>query len=1080
MGEYNPSAPHIIGQEWVPIRNENFALSPQVNSFERGHSFRLAAARQVRDARFYTNTLPSQASIDAFLAAVYAKGTEEDSGPIRQVIIPVANVGTTAGSSTLLIINGDQIGGSATDALTFPGDLHYIQILPNATITLATTVSMAFNMNPYMQLLTNKRILDVQLLYSGNAYLGNNQDPVSEWADGTILAGLRMRSFSPAATVDFGSLLPGLPVPNTTAQIASISLGEVLDPFVNTNGLTPWRFIDLQRFVPFAANALTLEFFHNFGDASGTVLNNLRLFYDYAALKIVFCEEQRLMTGGLISNRYVPSQNNESMNLGTNVLTMRAIQTQTTDPVLNPGEYTVTLAAPNLGQRALNNNNANAGYPLLNEIRELYSIAPHPGWDIKIPFPVDQHIDDQFDKEQTHLIPQVTLHASGGPLTEPHVYGRQAVAQVYGTLSATQEVQDGLANGAASWPWVRFYARRWGDTTKSLLLDSPSIGGSSVTISPAEFDALDEIIDGWKEITLRFATPPSMGTGTQPQWRWTSSGELAGNRWEILGATAPAISGLPGSYLTLTPSPNQLSISTYGQPVSGSSINLGWIPQYAPFVTATVDDQTSDATLIFAQDLPAMSGFTVAGANQSLVGIGLDCGLNPCCIPTAIRYNQLTWTPFQTNTVRDTFTRSVASGWGSPDIGSAWVTSGGAASDYSVNGTVGKQTQSTLNVARTSEITNAGVNPDLYVSFQLAVLTGVATNSVIDILARETDGNNNYLVRISIGNGTLQPQIARRVGGVLTGISTGTSITHTGADTYTLRFQITGNRLRCKLWDATATTEPALWDISVVDNNITTGTLAQIRSILGAGVTNVLPFDINFDNFIVNNQVVDPDSFGYFELQRMDTIDTDWATIMKATNPSVSGFKDYEARVGIQASYRLRAVDLYDFPGPWSSTVSLTMASPGASGGCISNGHILIFTTNEVQNGSSNLAYSSVWEGMVEENFSFPEVQFVQLQAMYNRDFFTAFRPTERGGEQFQRTVLVQAAAISPPTLADFTSLRDMAWDNVSYICVRDEDGNRWFATVLVPSGKVRRDRRLYTAEVQIIEVTDTPSEVNP
>ena len=139
-----------------------------------------------------------------------------------------------------------------------------------------------------------------------------------------------------------------------------------------------------------------------------------------------------------------------------------------------------------------------------------------------------------------------------------------------------------------------------------------------------------------------------------------------------------------------------------------------------------------------------------------------------------------------------------------------------------------------------------------------------------------------------------------------------------------------------------------------------------------------------------------------------------------------------------------------------------------------------MFTSTEEQDGSINLAYSSVWEDRVQEDFTFPEARFVELQAMYNRDFFTAFRPLERGGEQFSRTVLVQAAAISPETLADFTSLRDMAWANVSYICVRDEDGNRWFATVLVPSGRVLRDRRLYMAPVEVIEVTDTPSQVDP
>jgi hypothetical protein len=99
---------------------------------------------------------------------------------------------------------------------------------------------------------------------------------------------------------------------------------------------------------------------------------------------------------------------------------------------------------------------------------------------------------------------------------------------------------------------------------------------------------------------------------------------------------------------------------------------------------------------------------------------------------------------------------------------------------------------------------------------------------------------------------------------------------------------------------------------------------------------------------------------------------------------------------------------------------------------------------------------------------------------MYGRDFVTVFRPTERGGTNFGRNLLVQAAAISPETLEDFTSLRNMAWTNVPYICLRDEDGNRWFANVSVPSGTVLRDRRLYMAPVTIVEVTQTAAPVSP
>jgi hypothetical protein len=221
--------------------------------------------------------------------------------------------------------------------------------------------------------------------------------------------------------------------------------------------------------------------------------------------------------------------------------------------------------------------------------------------------------------------------------------------------------------------------------------------------------------------------------------------------------------------------------------------------------------------------------------------------------------------------------------------------------------------------------------------------------------------------------------------------------------------------------------------------------------------------------------------FGYYELQRMDTL-TDWQTIALVTSPTVSSFNDFEGRVGIQTSYRIRAVNNYLFPGDWSTTIITTPTAPGISGlGMTStNAHVLLFTSNVAQNGARNLAYSMAWQGggAVIENFTFPEAGWNVLQPMYQRDFFTAVRPTERGGVQFERTILVQAAAISAPNVPDFTSLRDLAWDQLPYVCVRDQDGNRWFANVTVPSGQVAMNRSLYFATVNIAEVTDTAAQV--
>jgi hypothetical protein len=294
--------------------------------------------------------------------------------------------------------------------------------------------------------------------------------------------------------------------------------------------------------------------------------------------------------------------------------------------------------------------------------------------------------------------------------------------------------------------------------------------------------------------------------------------------------------------------------------------------------------------------------------------------------------------------------------------------------------------------------------------------------------------------------------------------------------------------------DRTATRVDADFDnvpiaaTSFVDDTGWTWTLPYPEAFLGARYGTGIGFAAQHSEgralWEVNDIEVTPPRywFGYHEIQREDDDDPgEWQTIMKATNPAITEFNDYEARPGIATRYRIRTVDKYDFTGPWSPEVSGMIPAPGAQGQCLDDGHLLLFTTNEVQDGSSNLAYASIWEaGTIHEDFTFPDAQVVQLQTMYNKNFYTAFRPMERLGEQFSRDLLVQAASMTPARLANFTSLRDLAWDDLNYVCVRDEDGNRWLASVNVPNGTVKRRRTLYFASIDISEVSETPTPVDP
>ena len=1086
MGNYNPHAPQILGQEWAPIREENIAYAPAINTVERGHRFTLTTSRRVRDARFYVaQDAQGINSGQVFLVSIYPSSGQIPSGPVRKVSIPVSAVTT----------NGTLVNAATNvAALASPSDYGAIEI-DNITLS-GEFIECSFAVNQYANLLTNKRILAVNVKYTAQAGIWDNSavqvftgDPIdfytilSQQVDAgstdDIYADSRAGNFPVNVPPKGTSLAQFLPRDIFTAFLGEMCINRTV---ASTTDSSPWTFTTLAEFDS-AGRKYTIVLNVDASDPSLGATKR-KAVIGYVQMEVYYCDEARSAYGANYAIFNTPGWLKS-----TQPVLLRSANTLVADPVLIPGAYDLVVSSPNLGGLFIPGTNqtsekppvVNSVYPPLNGLRELYRIPSHPGVQNNVPFPVEDHVGDEFVSVETHILPQLSLHVSGSgaPLTEPHVYGRQAAAQVWGPSNAPiQRIDDSPVPANTPFAHTRFYARRFGDTTVPLRL-LKVVGGDNVSITPEAFDALPEIIDGWKEITFDWNVKPTMGAGTNPEWQWDAREELANNRWEILGAIAPALSGVPGNLYNQVPLPQRLSIATYGAPTSGAPIDLDWSPGYTPFVSTTTDDPLTDAVLFFGQESAIISGFGLEVLDQQVVGVGLDCGLNPCCIPSEIQYLQLTWDlPFGTSVVDDDFNRVVAPGsWGNTSDGNETWTLFGTAADFSVDGSQGNILSNTVGNDYFASFTSNGQFQDVQVTGTID--SAVSTRRRIGVVTSFTDDNNHYLADLQTDNtvspGTATLRISKRVGGVFTNLQNLLlpNLLPSFASQRIIRMQFehgsVTNQLRAKVWAANLP-EPD-WQIILQDSSLSaSGVGVFARTDIGSA-----------GNYLFDNFMLRPPDFttGYTEIQRMDTVETDWKAIMKAVSPAVTTFNDYEARVGIVSSYRIRNVDLYGFLGPWSPTVTGMVPAPGVTIGC-DDGHLLIFTSNEHQDGSINLAYSSVWEsGTVEEAFTFPEAGFVQLQAMYNRDFFTAFRPTERGGESFERTVLVQAAAIAPETLADFTGLRDMAWDSVSYICVRDEDGNRWLATVVVPSGRVLRDRRLYLAPVNIIEVTDTPSPVD-
>lgn len=1082
MANYNPNAPQILGQEWVPIRNESLVLNPFANSLERGYTFTLTSATAINQVRFYLKDWPKNfGSSMIYTASVYQQGQEASSGPVRSVIIPSGSVVITGANLTPINSTG------ASQDLFANGDNMFIYWVLGNGATGQPGMSIFFQFNPFAQLLYNKRILGVDLLIGINVVSqGTEVDDISQainvyvandtWDPINVTDTFRLPDLitnkTPASTI--GTVRMHLGDANRFYGVGSGSTAGV-------HNIQQWTYTELARFEASAANRLRVILTEGFSPAANL---GPEVQIEYAAMEVFYCEESRVLTGSRIFNDDIPNRPlRDPFTLGMNAITVRSPVTLSESGSLAAGRYTVAISESNMGDNYYASVYRTTAQ--LNEVRQLYELNSIPGVQVNMPFPLNENtVGQTFTKESTNLIPQLTLATSTGAVIEAsHVYGQQSVGQVWGTNVVNQQIDDRFIGAARQWPDVRFYARRFGDTTTPLKLSSlsPTVSGSgmSVQITPTEFDALDEITDGWKAVTLTFPSPPTMGNSIVPIYRWSAFGETAGNRWEVLGATAPAVSGFAYTVVNTpvfnqVPTGEQLWLGTYGTAVSGAVIHEDWMPQWGPYVSGSTSDFASDAVILFSQYIPPVTGFTVTTASQAITGIGLDCGINPCGIPSAILYNQLQWSlPVLTGLAQDSYTRTVVNGFGSADRGGPYTLTATAA-EYAVNGSAGVVTPAAASVNTFAILPNIAYDADMTMvtSASTTILTGTSVRA--HLVARYTNLSNYYaaFIQTNPATGISIVALEKNVGG--SGAILGTADISRGIDNANklkLRFQIQGQFLKVKAWSPYLP-EPTGWQLEISDSSLTFGTGVgvggQSRSATGNSIV--------IDDFLVQP----PDSSrSYYELQRMDSI-TSWQTIMKATGPAVTGFRDYEARVGMSSSYRIRAVGPYEFPGTWSSTVSINTPAPGVSGTCLTGAHIMIFTTNEHQSGYSNLAYSNAWESQVSEDFSFAEASFTQLQPMYGRDFFTAFRPLERGGDQFSRSVLVQAAAISPATLPGFTALSDMAWTNVSYICVRDEDGNRWFANVNVPAGTVQNRRRLYMANVQIVEVTDTPSPVNP
>lgn len=197
-----------------------------------------------------------------------------------------------------------------------------------------------------------------------------------------------------------------------------------------------------------------------------------------------------------------------------------------------------------------------------------------------------------------------------------------------------------------------------------------------------------------------------------------------------------------------------------------------------------------------------------------------------------------------------------------------------------------------------------------------------------------------------------------------------------------------------------------------------------------------------------------------YEVDRYDAV-AGWERIGELAALAAS-FVDVEARFGVVNAYRVRAVRSADEVGSDAPEPpeDLLLAAPRSA---------LVFASNAARDLA--VAYYDVGAAAPPRAYSFEEAADVVVQAPYGADGQLVFRPTERRGTTFARTLSVpgrQTPTAGGPS--PFEPLRRLAAAAVPYVAVRDAQGNRWLGGLVVPRGQIMEGRQRTLVEVSVVE----------
>lgn len=614
MAEYNPHLPDIAGQEWVPIVPSPYTMDTGV---ERGYSFRLGAPVTPFQGQYFLQAEPPGKLITQTpLIAIYPKDQVDTVGEIKTMVIPV--------DGAVLAGNGSIIGPTGTTAASALQSSSDSALIRFDSGVAAGTLTVSFDTAATAAAdITGKRILNVSILYTA----GGDWSQVGAPSSSTFQNGV---TFSGDTALYGSGILDAdqTPFSESISTVSRISLGEIninaLTAYRNTNQVYPWRSNELLFFD--AGSGTPMRFVFSWNNLPVSVFAPLTL--NYLAMEVTYCEETRVRYGahklGPIYAATGPTGGESVYAVPTqNTVVLRTASALATGSALAAGDYTITSCMGDLGDLFLNFFNvtafaSNTTPPTAQADRQLYHM---PG-SVLDGVVVDRALTvaERIDAEQSDVLPYIAFNLTHNGLSDntTHAYGQQHPASVYTGHNIEQNFSFTSVR-ATAYPYLRYWARRFGTCSAPLVATLASNAAEFATLTCAAFDALPEIADGWKEITLPMAVPATLATGADVLvWSSTTS---AGSPWQILAAKGQP-SNLASNFQTF--------VNSLEDPAGSTAIS-------------------DDASFYFMQNPPTVTGVAAFVGSAPLSGVGLQCGAPANCIPTGLPFSVVTWTSINTS-----------------------------------------------------------------------------------------------------------------------------------------------------------------------------------------------------------------------------------------------------------------------------------------------------------------------------------------------------------------------------------------------------------------------------------------------